>query len=435
MAIYHYTARVVQRSQGQSSTASAAYRSGEVIHDYRTGQDHDYTARHGVLHTLIMAPEHIPDMLKDRVVLWNTVEQFEKRKDAQTAREVEVSLPHELSHEQRRELLENFVQEQYVSRGMIADIAYHAPGPGGDDRNYHAHIMLTMRTYGENGFEKKEREWNKKEVLHADRKAWADAMNLALHQAGSQEQVDHRSFKDRNINRIPSQHMGPAATNMERAGETTRLGDENRAIQEANQNIVELEEDRKVINLSVERRKRELAKSGEEKRATSFHQGRDQNALFLKQLDQRRALETQISKARQDLLSTNKEFYRPEETRQALLKAQEDHKKAQGVYGRLSGQEDQTRQRIEALQRNLADIESRQAERVNFFEQQAAERMDELTQRHQEESRQIHDPPTPSEETDDMREHTPDQTQGPYPKAANDDGLESDRDTGPSLGR
>lgn len=431
MSIYHYSVGIISRGSGKSSTAAAAYRSGEVIHDYRTGQDHDYTARRGILATLIMAPENVPEMLKDRVVLWNTVEQFEKRKDSQTAREVEVSLPHELTHDQRRELLEDFVQQQYISKGMIADIAYHKPGKGGDDRNFHAHIMLTMRKYGENGFDaKKAREWNAREVLTADRKAWGEALNAALVREGHEE-VDHRSFKDRKINRMPSIHMGPAATSMERAGETTRIGDENRAIAENNHTLQDLENDRKIIDLSIEREKRRMAKERQDKHAASFHQNRQKNALYLQRLDQRRVLETQIAKARQDLLKTNREFYRPEETRQAIVRAQEDLQRAQNLYGRLSGQEERARAKLEALQRNMVDIESRQAERVNFFEQQAAERLNQLSQQHSQEEQNILDPPALSDDADRMREHTPDN----YKPAVNDDQQNPDRDHGPSLDR
>ena len=158
MAIYHFDASVISRSKGRSSTAASAYRAAERVVDRRTGEVHDYTRKHGVEHTEILAPAHAPDWARDRSALWNAVEQIERRKDAQVSREVRVALPSELSVEQNRDLVRGFVQEQFVARGMVADIALHAPGREGDQRNHHAHILLTTREIGPEGCVAKNRD-------------------------------------------------------------------------------------------------------------------------------------------------------------------------------------------------------------------------------------------------------------------------------------
>ena len=186
---------MISRSQGRSATAAIAYRVAERIEDRRTGLTFDYAARGGVDHTETLAPDHAPDWVRDRSELWNRVEESETRKNSQVAREVRVALPAELTHAQRVELVRDFAQEQFVDRGMIADIALHAPGRDGDDRNHHAHILLTTREIGPEGFTTKNRDWNKVEVLEGWREAWARDSNIALKRAGIEDRVDHRTLE------------------------------------------------------------------------------------------------------------------------------------------------------------------------------------------------------------------------------------------------
>ena len=195
MAIYHFDASVISRSKGRSATAASAYRAAERVVDRRTGEVHDYTRKHGVEHTEILAPAHAPDWARDRSALWNAVEQIERRKDAQVSREVRVALPSELSVEQNRDLVRGFVQEQFVARGMVADIALHAPGREGDQRNHHAHIMLTTREIGPEGFGAKNRDWNAKELLVDWRSSWAEHVNRTLERCSVYERVDHRTLE------------------------------------------------------------------------------------------------------------------------------------------------------------------------------------------------------------------------------------------------
>ena len=185
---------MISRSQGRSVTAASAYRSGELIHDHRTGLDFDYRARSGVEHVEILAPAHAPDWVHDRSELWNRVEAAETRKNSQLAREVRVALPAELSHEARVELVRAFCQRSFVDRGMVADIALHAPGLTGDERNHHAHILLTTREIDAEGFTTKNRDWNAVAVLEDWREAWARDSNAALERAGVEDRVDHRTL-------------------------------------------------------------------------------------------------------------------------------------------------------------------------------------------------------------------------------------------------
>jgi hypothetical protein len=194
MAIYHLRASMISRSQGRSATAAIAYRVAERIEDRRTGLVFDYAKRGGVDHTEILAPDHAPDWVRDRSELWNRVEESETRKNSQVAREVRVALPAELTHDERVALVRDFVQEQFVDRGMVADIALHAPGREGDERNHHAHILLTTREVGAEGFTAKNRDWNKVEVLEGWREAWARDSNAALERAGIKDRVDHRTL-------------------------------------------------------------------------------------------------------------------------------------------------------------------------------------------------------------------------------------------------
>jgi len=194
MAIYHLRATMISRSQGRSATAASAYRVAERIEDRRTGLTFDYAARGGVDHTEILAPDHAPDWVRDRSELWNCVEESETRKNSQVAREVRVALPDELTHAQRVALVRDYAQAQFVDRGMVADIALHAPGREGDERNHHAHILLTTREVDADGFTTKNRDWNKVEVLEGWREAWARDSNAALERAGIEDRVDHRTL-------------------------------------------------------------------------------------------------------------------------------------------------------------------------------------------------------------------------------------------------
>jgi len=96
MAIYHFTAKIVKRTDGRSVVGAAAYRAGSLLHENSTGITHDYRDKDGVAHSEILAPDRAPDWVYDRLTLWNTVDAIETRKDAQLARDIEIGLPIEL---------------------------------------------------------------------------------------------------------------------------------------------------------------------------------------------------------------------------------------------------------------------------------------------------------------------------------------------------
>jgi hypothetical protein len=249
MAQYRFHAAIVCRSGGQSVVAAAAYRAGETLHDERTGEIKDYSRRAwSVLYTRILTPENAPAWMRDRQRLWNGVEQREdfstKRSTAQLARSLELSLPHELTHEQHVQLVCDFVKAEFVDRGMIADIAIHAPPYRGDGTNHHAHILLTMRAIDDEGvFGNKNRAWNKDELLEEWRERWADYQNRALEKYGFDACVDHRTLEDQGIDREPTIHLGPSTQALEDQGIPTDRGDQNRRIKSNNDNLALAKQD------------------------------------------------------------------------------------------------------------------------------------------------------------------------------------------------
>ena len=164
-----------------------------------------------MVHSEIMAPPDAPAWVLERQSLWNVVEASEKRRDSQLARDFDLALPVELSLPQRLDLVRGFVQEQLVDRGMVADFSIHQDNA----KNPHVHIMATMRTIDANGFGKKERDWNQKEVLQTQRAAWTTHVNRALENAGQQTRVDHRRLEEQGVtDRLPQLHLGVTATGM-----------------------------------------------------------------------------------------------------------------------------------------------------------------------------------------------------------------------------
>lgn len=216
---YRCSVGLIKRSEGRSAVAAAAYRSGSRLHEEGGQTVHDYSRRKGVLHSEIITPEKAPAWMQERGILWNRVEAQEKRKDAQLAREVVVSLPHQLDDESRLKLTRAFVQDNFISRGMVADVAIHAPPDDGDRRNHHAHILLTLRQVEGDGFRRtKTREWNSDDFLRGVRASWAEHVNRAYESHGLAVAVDHRSYKDRGDERTPTVHLGKTRANLARQG-------------------------------------------------------------------------------------------------------------------------------------------------------------------------------------------------------------------------
>ena len=233
MAIYHLSMKIISRSNGYSAVASAAYRSGSLMLDERTGLTHDYTRKSGVAEAVILTPATAPAWCTNRAELWNAVEKAERRKNSQLAREIELAIPRELPQDAARETVLAFVRENFVSQGMIADVAFHHM----DKTNPHAHIMLTTRAVGPAGFGGKVRDWNDRTHAETWRASWADHANRALANAGYQKEIDHRSYERQGLEKTPGIHLGKSACAMETRGIETERGEQNHLINRLNLEI------------------------------------------------------------------------------------------------------------------------------------------------------------------------------------------------------
>lgn len=210
MAIYHFSAQVISRSQGRNVVACAAYRSANKLFDERSEHVHDYTRKQDVAHAEILLPESALEWMKDREALWNAVEKIEKRKDAQLSREVQLTLPRELTLEQNIALAREYVQIQFVSKGMVADLCIHTDRTRNGEAQPHAHVLLTFREVTPEGFGLKRREWNDKSFLQACREGWAITTNRHLALNGHEVRIDHRSLEEQGIKLEPQYKIGSA---------------------------------------------------------------------------------------------------------------------------------------------------------------------------------------------------------------------------------
>ena len=254
----HFKITIVKRSQGQSAVAGAAYQSGERLFSEYDQKTKFYNKKKELVHAEIMLPSHAPPGYADRATLWNAVEAVENQWNSQLARRIVLAFPVEVPKERYLSMIKEFCQEQFVSKGMIADFAIHDKGDG----NPHAHILLTLRAMDEHGKwlpkarkvydldENGERiqlpsgnwkchkentvDWNDQKYAEVWRHSWETITNRYLEAAGRPERVDLRSFERQGIQQIPTVHLGPAAHQMEKRGIETFLGNLNRDIRAAN---------------------------------------------------------------------------------------------------------------------------------------------------------------------------------------------------------
>jgi Ti-type conjugative transfer relaxase TraA len=234
MAIYHFSAKVISRGGGSSAVAAAAYRSAGRLYDERLDRHHDFSNKTGVVHSEVMLPEGAPEEWRDRGKLWNEVEAVEVRKDAQLAREIEFAIPREMSQADGIELARDFVQKEFVDRGMVADLNVHWDVEADGLAKPHAHVMLGMREVGSDGFGAKVREWNKTELLTHWREAWAEHVNGRLAQLDIGARIDHRSLEAQGIDLEPQNKIGPAAARMAQEGLVRERLEEHFAIARSN---------------------------------------------------------------------------------------------------------------------------------------------------------------------------------------------------------
>jgi hypothetical protein len=239
MAQFHLTTKVISRKAGQSAIAAAAYRSGKELVDEQTGEIKDYSRRAArVIFEGIFAPADAPAWARDRQQLWNHVERNETRKDSRLAREIEMALPHEMTDAQREGLLKDFIREQLTRKGLVVDAAIHAPEEGKDQRNYHAHLLITTRTVGRDGFAATiDLEQKSVAALQHWREQWAHLSNRHLERHGYAARIDHRSLEAQGVVREPTIHLGYAACEMAARGQPSDRVDELKRIVERNDAI------------------------------------------------------------------------------------------------------------------------------------------------------------------------------------------------------
>ena len=241
----NFRLNVITRSAGRSAVgasayrsasavACAAYRAGDRVQDDRYDKTHDYTNKHNVMHAQIITPDGAPEWMKDRQQLWNAVEAGEKRKDARLAKEVVLVLPRNLTFEQHKAVVEEFVHDNITKHGLIADYAIHNPDASDGGKNPHAHIMFTLRPVEGNGFGKKLTGYanvlDSPDLVPQWRNAYEKLLNNASEQASSEIRFDMRNYKQKGIDRQPQPKIGPKVTYLEKRGYQTEWGKEVRQV-------------------------------------------------------------------------------------------------------------------------------------------------------------------------------------------------------------
>ena len=262
---------IVKRSKGQSAVEKASYISRSVLVSEFDGQTYRPKYHEDLVHSEITLPPNAPKEYADRVTLWNAVELSEKGQKSQLARMLKASLPNEWSYEFAEEVVRDYVQRNFVDKGMCADWAIHDSENDKGQRNLHIHVLLTMRPITENGewgakqkkiydldengekipvidkktgqqkVDKRNRkqwkchtadstDWNSRENAKLWRKDLADTINATNEQLGIAVHWEHRSFKEQGIDREPTIHIGAVANALERKGIQTERGNINREI-------------------------------------------------------------------------------------------------------------------------------------------------------------------------------------------------------------
>tara|TARA_R110002049_G_scaffold148242_2_gene311169 strand:+ start:27174 stop:28055 length:882 start_codon:yes stop_codon:yes gene_type:complete len=242
MAIYHLCVKTFSRAKGHSAIAAAAYRTGKKLIDFRTGETHDYRKKNGVVSSFITVPESIPDWALSSESLWNQAEKSENRKNSTIAREIEISLPYELSSIGQRNLALKLATEICKKHCVVVETSIHKPHESNDQRNIHAHLLLSTRRLNKEGFHEKSREFDGaklgSETVKFWRKRWEELANEALKNNKVPTKIDHRSYKKRGLALEPTQHQGSYSTQMERRGLNTRIGVLNKSIQQRNYLVI-----------------------------------------------------------------------------------------------------------------------------------------------------------------------------------------------------
>ncbi len=224
MAIYHLEAKVVSRGNGRSACAASAYLSCSAILNEYDGVQHDYTRKKGLVWQEVFLPEYAPAEWQDRAVLWNAVEEAEKTKDSRLAREFIPALPVELTEAQWRELLSEFIQEQFVVDGTCADVAIHDPDPPG--HNPHAHILLTVRPLDEQGHWQYKTEKEYLCIRGGEERGFTAAEFKAAQADGWEKQYQYK-FGRKKVYMTPSAAEAQGYERMSKYPKSTKYGRQN----------------------------------------------------------------------------------------------------------------------------------------------------------------------------------------------------------------
>ena len=222
MAIYHLEAKVVSRGAGRSAVAASAYLSCSRLYNDYDGIQHDYTKKQGLVWQKVFLPEYAPQEWQDRKKLWNAVEKVETAKDSRLAREFVVALPIELSREEQIELLQEFIQEQFLSDGMCADAAIHDT----DGHNPHAHILLTVRPLDERGKWQYETEKEYLCMKNGEERGFTAAEFKAAQTDGWEKQYQYKVGKKK-VYMAPSAAEAQGLVRADKHPKSTRYGRQN----------------------------------------------------------------------------------------------------------------------------------------------------------------------------------------------------------------
>ena len=267
----HTHVDIVARSKGASVIAKAAYNARDKLQDEYYGKTHDYSKKTDLVFSKIFLPEHVPKEFSNREYLWNEVEKIEKSKNSQLARNLLFELPRELNEQERIKLISEFIEENFTSKGMIADCSIHNPMASDHEEQPHAHILLTLREMDsegkwkpkcrkeyildENGEKIKLKsgnyksrkvnlnDWNEPDKAKEWRENFSKKANEYLAKNNIQKRIDPRTFEEQGREELPQIHLGTSSYQMEKKGIQTERGNQNRKIVALNLEFRKLKEE------------------------------------------------------------------------------------------------------------------------------------------------------------------------------------------------
>lgn len=257
MANFHLEIGVISRGKGRAFANSVSYICGKELKDLYNGKTY-YNSRRDVVQYKIFLPNCAPSQLNHLQSFCNAVNGAERRIDARTARVFIGSLPNELSLYEQSQIVEKFVNKNFVSHDLCAISAIHEGKNEVDPKrnNPHVHIIVPTRSIGSDGFcEKKNREWDKRKYINLWREDWANEQNLAYERNGLSIRVSHESLEVQGKDWEPTIHLRRIDWQKEQLGERTIDGDKKRAIKKRNEERViqkQLEQEQNIeVELSI----------------------------------------------------------------------------------------------------------------------------------------------------------------------------------------